>query len=683
MTPSIPPELPADNPQTRWYYSDENSQVVGPLSFVELEKFAAAGIVAPTTYVFEEGVTEWLPFSESRAARRLREPASLPAPPETSPHAISSKSQPRWLNKATEITTVIVTEIIREGYSLCRSFLGGASESEVAATPPAPHPIFEKLIKHWRTLALLYFLYPIGLFMLIRNKALSRRAKLGAGIGFGVVFLIAVATVSPRSNTRSYQNFREAANDPNTSRPPHLRISQHLQVIPGTWLFADEGAFDDYQKAQATKNTEALALLKKDKRAIEFRAPGGEVWLSGIGGFQGYVQVRLFLDGLRTKLWVSPKSLDEWPTPRKFAIGNTVEIAEDATVYPNPDAIRAYKDAEAADNEEKTKALWEQVRAQRNRMKHRARAVVLAIGEGDYYETEGKSSDGVPIRHWVYGGWLFPYSTPDERPSAASPSQKQLPSAGFVVADGTTVYIDEQTYRAYHSNKETGEHDTTEIYNRLTKEKRMWRVQGSFVVNILRDGPAAEPIMVEAKDASRVQRPRFWLERHELNSLASFKAQRMIQPDRTRHILDFIHVFEGDEMISINEADVGNLAELIEAIYDGKVSPQLASRYAFRPDATEGVFTKVVGNFLIYKVAIPNFPYNGRELEFAMQRDPVFEREKIKHYGTLEAFYEDLEGDSGSPLTENSVVVVGMEQFTTGGGLLKAVPLVKTVSLVP
>ena len=132
---------------------------------------------------------------------------------------------------------------------------------------------------------------------------------------------------------------------------------------------------------------------------------------------------------------------------------------------------------------------------------------------------------------------------------------------------------------------------------------------------------------------------------------------------------------------TLNGAEIENFEDIVEAIYDGKVSAQLASRYAYRfgNAAVEHCkFSHIAGKFLVFHLTAAS---ENRRLEFAMRRDPILERE--------EAIIGLIEGDDGnvlqSPIYNGKALalgalrIIGMEQFTTATGLVKVIPIVTFV----
>ena len=127
---------------------------------------------------------------------------------------------------------------------------------------------------------------------------------------------------------------------------------------------------------------------------------------------------------------------------------------------------------------------------------------------------------------------------------------------------------------------------------------------------------------------------------------------------------------------TINEADIDSLEDIVKAIYDGSVSVQVASRYGYRFGdlAVEHCkFSHVAGEFLIFRLTA----VGDGQLEFAMRRDPVLEREEAIT-NLIEGGDEDLIVD-GKALALGAIRVTGVEQFTTANGLVKVIPIVTFV----
>ena len=127
---------------------------------------------------------------------------------------------------------------------------------------------------------------------------------------------------------------------------------------------------------------------------------------------------------------------------------------------------------------------------------------------------------------------------------------------------------------------------------------------------------------------------------------------------------------------TINEADIDSLEDIVKAIYDGSVSVQVASRYGYRFGdlAVEHCkFSHVAGEFLIFRLTA----VGDGQLEFAMRRDPVLEREEAIT-NLIEGGEEDLIV-GGKALALGAIRVTGVEQFTTANGLVKVIPIVTFV----
>ena len=145
---------------------------------------------------------------------------------------------------------------------------------------------------------------------------------------------------------------------------------------------------------------------------------------------------------------------------------------------------------------------------------------------------------------------------------------------------------------------------------------------------------------------------------------------------------DFAVVFDGQMATEVGNADVPNLAGMIAGIHEGKATVADAKECVFLFDATRGSLKSVVGDYLIY--AVPG-SYR-RTFEFALQRDPAFERKQQKHYPDISEFYEELRRstlDSRDPLRQGAVIVTGTAEFTTEGGFVKQLPVVKSIQLAP
>lgn len=133
----------------KYYYADENNQPVGPYSLEELNQFAFNGKIQPSTWVVEEGGTEWKSYDEVKAAQVTAVPAPAPAAaPKPTPSAqpqAEAKPQ-RTLNPQPA------------------KMAGGTPEVTLAATPAVGGPREGSVSIVW---AIIWFLlcFPIGFMM--------------------------------------------------------------------------------------------------------------------------------------------------------------------------------------------------------------------------------------------------------------------------------------------------------------------------------------------------------------------------------------------------------------------------------------------------------------------------------------------------------------------------------------
>lgn len=146
----------------------------------------------------------------------------------------------------------------------------------------------------------------------------------------------------------------------------------------------------------------------------------------------------------------------------------------------------------------------------------------------------------------------------------------------------------------------------------------------------------------------------------------------------------FERIFDNSDGLMFGDTAVSKLADMIAAFYKGEVTAERAGRFAFSKSALESIyFHSVVDKFLIYHARSDS----GEKYQFAMARDPAFELSKGGTKEALERFYTALIGkavefDSDNPInTGDGVQVVGEEQFATGEGVLKRVPIVKSIKL--
>ena len=63
-TAPLPQPQPLQQPQADWYYLDQNRQPVGPVSTLQLQELCDQGHIAPSTYLWKEGMAAWQKQSE-------------------------------------------------------------------------------------------------------------------------------------------------------------------------------------------------------------------------------------------------------------------------------------------------------------------------------------------------------------------------------------------------------------------------------------------------------------------------------------------------------------------------------------------------------------------------------------------------------------------------------------------
>jgi hypothetical protein len=64
-----------------WYYSPDDGQQVGPLSFEQIRDLALAGRLSPADLVWADGMPDWIPAERVIALFQPPQPPPLPAPP--------------------------------------------------------------------------------------------------------------------------------------------------------------------------------------------------------------------------------------------------------------------------------------------------------------------------------------------------------------------------------------------------------------------------------------------------------------------------------------------------------------------------------------------------------------------------------------------------------------------------
>ena len=223
----------------------------------------------------------------------------------------------------------------------------------------------------------------------------------------------------------------------------------------------------------------------------------------------------------------------------------------------------------------------------------------------------------------------------------------------------------------------------TAALERFIGAGKIWKATGNIRVKIVREGGPMGAVFLEAKDPNGLKQRQFWVvHRASVFSLKSETAERLLSGGIERHASDFIFTFTGDSWTNIGGAGVKGLNDMLDGIYGGQIPIQLASQYLFRRDAIDAELVNVVGEYLVYE-ALDN-PRSHHQ--FALKRNPAIEQLALKSWGSLEAFYRDVKrspNQSDNPLTLGPVVVTGMEPFSTASGLVKAMPVVQMVNLLP
>lgn len=69
-----------------YYYADDNSQPVGPLSLDEIRRFADAGVVPSDVMICEAGSEEWKPLSSFAEPSRTTSPSEESSGGSAAPH---------------------------------------------------------------------------------------------------------------------------------------------------------------------------------------------------------------------------------------------------------------------------------------------------------------------------------------------------------------------------------------------------------------------------------------------------------------------------------------------------------------------------------------------------------------------------------------------------------------------
>ena len=202
-------------------------------------------------------------------------------------------------------------------------------------------------------------------------------------------------------------------------------------------------------------------------------------------------------------------------------------------------------------------------------------------------------------------------------------------------------------------------------WNRLSAEGKIWSERFDFPVKVLKTGGAMQSALVEPLQKGITRRPRFWVLERELHSMNDPVA-RVWKSRKTVRQKDFAFTFTGHNRTKVGGVKVGKLADMLTGIYDGKISPNIAPNYLFEPGAISARFSNAAGDYFIYEVFVSYGTSFSPEryVEFALRRDGL---------------------DKGGPLAlhQATVIVTGTQEFTTGAGIVRVIPVVEVVNALP
>ncbi len=143
-------------PGTRYYYADDNSQPVGPLSLDEIRKFADAGVVRPDVMVCKEDGSVWKPLTSFVAP-----PRTAPPPRVTSiPDSIEGSRDPDRVASGLHVhlSHAIVAVIL---FYLVDISSRSAAIANAGTDPSSTRSIFAGLTALWATAAELILVFHI------------------------------------------------------------------------------------------------------------------------------------------------------------------------------------------------------------------------------------------------------------------------------------------------------------------------------------------------------------------------------------------------------------------------------------------------------------------------------------------------------------------------------------------
>lgn len=395
VAPSPPMQIPASlaqpgdsspSPNSLWFYADSNNQPVGPVPFVELKKFVAAGVIQPKTQVFEKGGSEWRAFA-----------TIAPVPPKLPPatvQPVASRAQSKPANAPRRKLTILALAFLYPAglWMLWRN-KDFEKRTKILVTSICS-PVFllslpygQRMVCEWLILFLLW---------LWLGKSLIKPVKIALSAFCAVLFLTLLPTVGLHQNNTNDEIWETAL----------TRIGNKCEVVKNAMLFADEPAYNAFIAAKDARDVAKLDELSKSSRAFPSEV-GERFVIIGLRGFKGFAHIRAQINYrknnyTRQEVWTHPVNLIPEQAEPKFFMGEEVAIKSGTDIYSDSKLMLALSEAERNDDVEKVKELSAKLDAEAIHLAANRRGKILAANpQNNLYRIGGSLPDGLTFTAWT------------------------------------------------------------------------------------------------------------------------------------------------------------------------------------------------------------------------------------------------------------------------------------------
>jgi hypothetical protein len=162
-------------------------------------------------------------------------------------------------------------------------------------------------------------------------------------------------------------------------------------------MFVDEQAYNEF--LAAANNSGKLGDLQASGR-INHASKDRTVFVAATDGFAGFVRVRSRRnDHSRLLFWTPAQNVEPLSPPTDFP-RERADLPKGAFFYRSLEQIRAFKKADAEDNEKEAMRIGKQLEADRLVQKTRVRVLERA-DDPYYYKVETTLPNGSRLRGWA------------------------------------------------------------------------------------------------------------------------------------------------------------------------------------------------------------------------------------------------------------------------------------------